>query len=260
MNQEDKLRKLRHDAWHKAKDIRERIKKLEKIASEYPEDMISLSDIACSYLDIDEIDNAIKMYQRIIDLKDTFSFVWENELGKAYLFVNDFDKAVKTLKEFDAHGFDSGNGLFIAFAYLKKGDKKKYEKQFNTWISEGLEKSFNQYYYSKYIKALFNEKESKFIKKTWDKYYEKYSSMEPYKLYCELYKQHYSRSTIDEDDFDDDFERSPIPPKLSRAEFENLKAEYLYLDRKTMFGDADDSDYDRWFELEDLLFAEVVIG
>jgi hypothetical protein len=82
--------------------------------------------------------------------------------------------------------------------------------------------------------------------------------MEPYKLYCELYKQQYMRSKIDDEGFDE--ENIEIPAKLSRAKFEELKTEYLYLDRKAMFGDADDPEYDRWFELKDLLFADVIFG
>ena len=42
-----------------------------------------------------------------------------------------------------------------------------------------------------------------------------------------------------------DFE---IPAKLSGSKFGKIKAEYLYLDRKTMFGDVRDADYDRFFE------------
>jgi len=51
--------------------------------------------------------------------------------------------------------------------------------------------------------------------------------MEPYQLYCALYKQFYVKPGLDADDFDDeDFE---IPPKLSKATFETLTAEYLAL-------------------------------
>lgn len=261
MDREEKLRKLRHDAWDKAKNPQDRIRKLEKVVSEYPKDMTPLSDIAVSYLQMDEVDNAIKMYQNIIDLKDTFNSVWENELGKAYLFTNNFDKAIKTLEVFEKHGHDVSNGLFIAFTYLKKDDRKKFKEQFDKWISKNIEKSFDQYFYRKYIKALFDEKESKFIEKVWDKYYEKYFSMEPYNLYCELYKQYYDRPETDEEDFDDgDDYVFTVPDKLSRSEFEELRVEYLYLDRKTMFGDADDADYDRLFELGELLFADTVIG
>jgi hypothetical protein len=82
--------------------------------------------------------------------------------------------------------------------------------------------------------------------------------MDSYKLYCELYKQHYIKPHLDKEDIDDDdFE---IPAKLNKAKFEELKMEYLHLDRKTMFGDLDDADYDRYFALKDLLFGDVVIG
>jgi len=230
MGRKEKCEEAMRSAWDKSKNVRDRIKRLEKVVSEYPEYMNPLSDIAVSYLEIGDIDNAMKTYQKIIDLKDTFEFVWNNELGKAYLFTNDLEKAIERLEEFNVNGYDYDNGLFIAFAYLKKGDRKKFEGQFAKWISEDLEKSFDQYNYKEYIKALFNKTESTFIENIWNKYYEKYSNMESYKLYCELYKQHYIRSKIDDDEFDD--EDIEIPAKLSRAKFEELKTEYLYLDRK----------------------------
>ena len=91
-----------------------------------------------------------------------------------------------------------------------------------------------------------------------EKYYDKYSNMSPYQLYCELYKQHYVKPGIDEEGFyDEDFEFE-IPPKLSRSKFEELKSEYLYLDRKTMFGDANDAEFERYFELRDLLFGDII--
>jgi hypothetical protein len=44
--------------------------------------------------------------------------------------------------------------------------------------------------------------------------------MEPYQLYCALYKQYYVRPGFEEDDFDDeDFE---MPPKLSRSIYRRL--------------------------------------
>ncbi|MDI6916531.1 MAG: tetratricopeptide repeat protein [Thermoplasmatales archaeon] len=254
MDREEKCKADRHNAWDKSKNVQDRIKRLEKVVSEYPEYMTALSDIAVSYLEIGDTEIAIKTYQKIINLKDTFESVWDNDLGIAYLFTNDIEKAIETLEEFNLHGYDYDNGLFIAFAYLKKGDRKRFEEQFDKWISEDLEKSFEQYEHREYINALFNKKETKFIEKIWNKYYKKYSNMDPYKLYCELYKQHYIRSkTDDEDDIN-------IPAKLSRAEFEELKTEYLYLDRKAMFGDTDDAGYERWFELKDLLFADVIFG
>ena len=142
MDRKEKCEEVRHNAWYKSKNVQDRIKRLEKVVSEYIEYMTPLSDIAVSYLEIDDIGNAIKTYQKIIDLKDTFEFVWDNELGKAYLFMNDTKKAIEMLEEFNIHGYDYANGLFIAFAYLKKGDRKRFEEQFDKWISEDLEKSF----------------------------------------------------------------------------------------------------------------------
>ena len=256
MDRKEKCKKARHNAWDKAKDVRDRIGRLKKVVLEYPEDMIVYSDIVVSFLEIDDTENAIKTYQKIIDQKDTFEHVWDNQLGKAYLFTKKFDKAVDTLEKSTV--FDYSQGLFLAFAYLKKGSREKFRQQFDKWISEDLEKSFEQSHYTKYIKTLFDKEELKFMKDVWNKYYEKYSSMSPYQLYCELYKQHYANLSIDDEDFfDDDFE---MPAKLSRSQFEQLTTEYLYLDRKAIFGDMDDAEYDRYFEIRDLIFAHVIIG
>jgi len=54
---------------------------------------------------------------------------------------------------------------------------------------------------------------------------------------------------------EDDFE---IPAKLNRSQFEELSNEYLYLERKMMFGDPDDTDKEKYFELQDLLFANII--
>lgn len=254
MNRKEEWEKERHNVWDKAKNVGERINNLQKLAAKYPEYMTTLSDIAVSYLDAGDIDNTIKTYQKIIREKDTFELVWDNELGKAYLFTEDYKKAVETFERSNVISYDQE--LFLALSYLKNGDKKKSKKQFETWISEDLEKSFNAYNFKEYFKALLSEEEETFIQTLWNKYYEKYSSMEPYQLYCCLYKQHYLTSAADEDIFeDDDFE---LPPKLNRSKFEQLSSEYLYLDRKSMFSDMSDSDYDRFFELRDLLFADIM--
>jgi len=254
MDREKQCEKARHNAWDKAKNVDDRIQMLQKVASSYSEYMIAYSDIAVSYIEIGEIENAIEAYQRIIDLKDNFKHVWANKLGKAYLYTGRYDKAIETLEK--SNVFDYHQGLFLALAYLKKGDRKKFEEQFDKWISDDLEKSFNQYSYMKEINALFNENDVKFINTTWKKYYEKYSNMDKYKLYCELYKQNYLKPYMTDDEFDeDDFE---IPGKLSRSKFEYLSGEYLYLDRKTMFGDSNDEDYEKFFVLRDLLFADII--
>jgi len=256
MDREKKCQEATLDAWHKAKNVQDRIKRLQKVFVEYPEYMEPLSNIASSYLELDNVDNAVKTYQKIIDLKDTFEFIWDNDLGKAYLFVNEFEKAMKSLKKFEKHGHDTSNGLFLAFTYLKKRDRKKCTEQFNKWISKEIEESFHHHFYKKYINALFSKEDAKFIEDIWNKYYKKYSSMEPYKLYCELYKQYYPRSEHDEED-PDEYD-AKILAKLSRSQFEELKREYLSLDRKVMFGDPNDTDYDKWFALKELLFAHVI--
>jgi tetratricopeptide (TPR) repeat protein len=258
MDRHKKCEEETREIWVKAKDVQDRIKRLEKAALKYPEEMTILSDIAYSYLAIEDIDNAVRTYQKIIDLKDSFEHVWDNKLGEAYLITKNYEKAIEILE--NSNVIDYHQGLFLAFAYFKAGDGKKFKEQFDKWISENLEKSFEFGSYDQYIKALFGDEDARFIEDVWDKYYEKYSSMDPYKLYCELYKQHYIRPGFDDEDFeDDDFE---IPAKLNRAQFEALSSEYCYLDRKFMFSinEITEEEKDRYFELKDLLFADTVIG
>ena len=256
MNRKEKCEQARSKAWDDTKDVHDRIRMLEKVISDCPEYMTPYSDIAVSYVGIGEIDNAIKAFQRLIDLKNTFKHVWDNELGKAYLYTKNYDKSIEILEKSKVFSYEQG--LFLAFAYLKKNYQKKFQDQFHKWISEDLEKSFNQHYYMRHINLLFSEKEAKLITDLWDKYHDKYFEMDKYKFYCELYKQHYLKTYMTDDLLDDDdFE---IPEKLSRSKFEYLSSEYLYLDRKTMFDDASDEDYDRYFELRDLLFADVIYG
>jgi hypothetical protein len=150
--------------------------------------------------------------QKIIDLKGTFERVWDNELGEAYLFTKDYDMAIEILENSQVISYHQG--LFLAFAYLKVGDRKKFEVQLDKWISEN----------------------------------------------CELYKQYYIRHEFDDEDFeDDDFE---IPAKLNRAQFEVLSSEYCYLDRKFMFSidEITEEEESKYFELKDLLFADITIG
>jgi len=260
MDRHKKCEEETQEIWIKANDVPDRIKRLEKAALKYPEEMTILSDIASSYLDIDDIDNAVKTYQKIIDLKDTFRLVWDTELGEAYLLSGNYEKAIEILE--NSSVTDYQQGLFLAFAYLKAGDRKKFKEQFDNWILENLEHSFELGSYKQYISALFSDEDAGFIEDAWDKYYEKYSSMDPYKLYCKLYKQHYIRPgfEFDDEDFeDDDFE---IPAKLNRAQFEALSGEYCHLDRRMMFSidELSREEKDRYFELKDLLFADVVIG
>lgn len=252
--EKEKREQARRRVWEEFKEGKDRIKELEKIVSEYPDFMSPYSDIASCYFRLDDIDNTIRAYQRIIDLKDTFDLVWDDELGKAYLFTGNYDKAIAIFEKSRVMSYRQG--VFHAFAYLKKGEKEKFEEQFTKWISEDLEKSFDHYDYLKYIKLLFDEEEAKLIEEMWNKYHEKYSEMDRYKLYCRLYKQHYLNFALDEEEFDDDdFE---IPAKLNRSQFEELSDEYLYLDRKMMFGEPDDADKEKYFELQDLLFADTI--
>jgi len=246
----------RHNAWETATSVQERIHKLEQVAAEYPEYITTFADIAASYLDMHDLDNARTTYQHIVDHQNNFAQIWDNELGTAYLFTNNYAQAIATFEHSAVISYDQG--LFLAFAYLKNGEKRKCATQFQQWIDEHLERAFAQYAYDKYIKALSNEEESQYIDTLWHRYHEKYEHMEPYQFYCALYKQHYVQPGFDADDIDDeDFE---IPPKLSKATFETLTAEYLSLDRKLMFGNPDDATYERYDELRDVLFAETIFG
>jgi len=246
----------RHNAWETATSVTERIHKLTQVAADYPEYMTTFAAIAVSYLAMDDLDKARMIYQHIVDHQHNFAHLWANELGKAYLFTHDAEKAIATLEQSKVISYDQG--LFLAFAYLKHGEQQQCATQFQRWIEEDLTRAFGQYAYDKYIKALFNEEEAQYIDDLWKTYHEQYANMEPYQLYCALYKQYYVRPGFDADDFDDeDFE---IPPKLSKATFETLTAEYLALNRQSMFGHPDDAEYERYFALRDLLFAETIFG
>jgi hypothetical protein len=246
----------RHNAWETATSVAERIHKLTQVAADYPESMTTFADLAISYLAMDDLDKAKTTYQHIVDHQREFTHVWTNELGKAYLFTNDAGKAIATLEQSAVISYDQG--LFLAFAYLKQGEQRQCATQFQRWIAEDLTRAFAQYAYDKYIKALFTEAEAQYIDDLWTTYAEQYTNMEPYQLYCALYKQYYVQPGLDADDFDDeDFE---IPPKLSKATFEALTAEYLSLNRQVMFGHPDDATYERYFELRDMLFAETIFG
>jgi len=125
MGREEECKDATHNIWDTEKDNKERIKELEKVALEYPECMNPLSDIAKLYLLMADIENTIKTYQRIVNLKDKFKFIRNNDLGKAYLFINNYEKAIEYLEDFEVNGHDYSNGLFIAFTYLKKGEIRK---------------------------------------------------------------------------------------------------------------------------------------
>jgi hypothetical protein len=246
----------RHTAWETATSVQERIHKLTQVAADYPESMTTFADIAASYLAIDDLDKARTTYQHIVDHQRQFAHLWANELGKAYLFTNDAEQAIATLEQSEVISYDQE--LFLAFAYLKHGEQQQCATQFQRWIEEDLTRAFAQYAYDKYIKALFTEAEAQYIDDLWKTYAEQYTNMEPYQLYCELYKQYYVRPRLDADDFDD--EDFAIPPKFSKATFETLTAEYLALGRQVMFGTPDDAEYERYCALRDLLFAETIFG
>ncbi|KXA92673.1 hypothetical protein AKJ64_02535 [candidate division MSBL1 archaeon SCGC-AAA259E17] len=171
-------KKAKHEAWEEAEDIQDRIRRLEKVASKYPEYMVPYSDMATSYLEMGDVDRAVEKYQGIINLKEKFDFVWDNHLGIAYLFTGNIQKAIKTLEKSRVHSYDQG--LFLALAYLKRGDKEKFEEKFDKWISECMEE-YNelpyQFRYQRYIDALFGEEESRFIDEIWDKYLDYYRQM-----------------------------------------------------------------------------------
>jgi hypothetical protein len=246
----------RRNAWETATSVAERIHKLTQVVADYPEYMTTFADLAASYLVMDDLDKARTTYQHIVDHQRQFAHLWANELGKAYLYTNDAEKAIATLEQSDVISYDQG--LFLAFAYLKHGEQQQCATQFQRWIDDDLTRAFAQYAYDKYIKALLNEAEAQYIDDLWTTYHEQYANMEPYPLYCALYKQYYVRPGFDADDFDDeDFE---IPPKLNKASFEALTAEYLALNRQVMFGHPDDAAYERYFALRDLLFAETIFG
>jgi hypothetical protein len=172
MDRDAQYNAARRNAWETAASVQERIHKLSQVAADYPEFMTTFADIAASYLDMHDLDKARTTYQHIVDHQRQFAHIWANELGKAYLFTNDYGKAITTLEQSEVISYDQG--LFLAFAYLKHGKQQKCATQFQRWIEEDLTRAFGQYAYDKYIKALFNEEETQYIGDLWKTYFEKY--------------------------------------------------------------------------------------
>lgn len=85
----------RRNAWETATSVQERIQKLAQVAAAYPEYMTTFADIAASYLAMDDLDNVRRTYQHIVDHQRQFARIWANELGKAYLFINDAEKRLR---------------------------------------------------------------------------------------------------------------------------------------------------------------------
>src|SRR4029453_405769 len=92
MDRDAQSDEARRNAWETATSVTERIDKLTQVATEYPESMITFTDIAASYLAMDDLDNARRTNQHIVDHQRQFALIWANELGKAYLFTNDYGK------------------------------------------------------------------------------------------------------------------------------------------------------------------------
>jgi tetratricopeptide (TPR) repeat protein len=113
----------RHNAWETATSVPERIQKLTQVAADYPESMTTFADLAASHLAMDDRDHARRTYQHIVDHQRQFAHIWANELGKAYLFTNDYTQAITTLEQSEVISYDQG--LFLAFAYLKHGEPQQ---------------------------------------------------------------------------------------------------------------------------------------
>jgi hypothetical protein len=200
MKREDRCRKAVHDAWENASGVKDRIKRLRKVADGYPDYMTPLAGLAATHLEAGDVTSAIETYRKMIASKNTFKHVWNNELGKAYLFTGDLAKALRKMEDSDKNGHDWSNGLFIALAHLRRGDRKKFEQRFRRWISEDPAKAFDRGLHDKYIKALFGKEDAGYIDRIWEGYSRRYSEMEPYRFYCELYERYYSESATDLED------------------------------------------------------------
>lgn len=254
-------------------NIPDRIKRLKKVAADYPEYIIPVSAIANSYVEMGDIDNMIIEYQKLINMWDTFEDSSEDELCKAYLLTNEYEKALKTIENSD--DFSMEHDILYAFSSLKNGNRNEFKQKFDEWTSMFLEGVFAYNDYEKYIKILFDEDDSKFIKDVWKKYYDEYLKMDEYELYCELYKQAYGEEGYKEDDcmesenpvdgiaMNDDYVdlnlnlNYDIPPFLSRSGFLDLSAELHELNES--YEEHDNEERKRWVELQKT-FASVILN
>ena len=97
-------------------------------------------DLAVSYLDMHDLDNARRTYQHIVDHQRHFAHIWANELGKAYLFTNDSAKAMATLEQSEVLSYDQGLFLAIGERLVRKQNPQSSKQ--NSRPSQQIEESF----------------------------------------------------------------------------------------------------------------------
>jgi tetratricopeptide (TPR) repeat protein len=246
-------------AWTESDNDEQRIPVLKRIIKKYPKHMAPLSEMASAYLNINDIENALKIYAKIIENPSVFEDICLFTLGKSYLILNQTEKAIECFLSKDC--CDEDQGLFLSFAYLKSGDSEKAKKLFDCWITEFAERAFKKYVYRKYFKPIFGESPNNMIIETWANYHKTYSEMASYDLYCLIYDQTDNKrrgaKPSDDDYFDNS--RTELPPKLTKSEFIRCSLEYLDIDRKFIHKNPLDKEaYERMDELRELIFADII--
>lgn len=241
-------------AWLNSTKDEQRIPVLKKIIKKYPEFMEPLSELASALLSVNNIEKAKHIYQQLIDRQSQFKDLSLFILGKAYLMLDQIDKAIECFVSDNC--IDEDKNVFLAFSFLKIGDKEKATSLFDKWISEYVERAFKLYSYRKYIEPIFGNHSNNVITESWANYHRTYSEMPPYDLYCLIYDQ---RKKYNESHPEEDLSECSLQPKLSRSEFIRLSLEYLDIDRQYIYKEElTDDELKRMEELRDLIFADII--
>jgi hypothetical protein len=290
MDRERAAREAYSAAWRDARDVPDRIERLERVAAEHPGEMMVLSDIAVSHLQMGDLEGAVQTHREIIDRKDTFEHIRDNVLGLSYMFTGDAARAVEVLEASNVHCWEQG--LHLALAYLMDGRGDMFEERFDEWVSGDLRRTYEFHQHRKVMDALLSGEDVARVEEVWEGYREAYQRMSHYERYLTFRSRHlenigYADSEdgqavrlggdeewYTEDDEEDDGEgdgegdeeedgewdwEPKIPARLSEVEFYALMDEYLYLDHKANADEVDDGEWDRHEELSGLLHAYATI-
>jgi hypothetical protein len=283
MGRENAARDAYSAAWRDARDVPDRIERLERVAAEHPGEMMVLSDLAASHLRMGDLEAAVRTHREIIDRRDTFEHVWDNVLGLSCMFTGDPARAIEVLEASAVHCWE--HGLHLALAYLMDGRWDRFEERFDEWVSGDLRRTYEFHQHGVVMEALLSAEDVTRVEEVWERYREGYQRMSHYERYLTFRSRHLGNigyadtedghavrlegddgwyTEGDDEDLDDEgdeeWDREPeIPVRLGEAEFYTLMDEYLRLDHRANVGDVDDEEWDRREELSGLLHAYATI-